>query len=129
MTLEQLVQDCEWVHGNLIDVADIERLALLAARQYLGWGEIAALVLSDDPHDAVAAELSIATTVTDSEWAVIKPLFQLYVERENARALEASRTQGVDVYGRSVAEVENSIERYEQDVMPRFAFHQPPETI
>jgi hypothetical protein len=128
MTLQDLVRECEWVHGNLID-DDIERQAVAAARQFLGWGEIAALVSPDDDPDAPALELTVETELTNSEWAVIKPLFLLYVERENARALEASRTQGVEMYGRTVSEVEADITRYEEGDLPRFAFHQNPETI
>jgi len=74
-------------------------------------------------------ELSPDTAITDSEWALIKPLYALYVERENARALEASRMQGVDPYGRTVSEVQGDIERYENGDMPRLAFFQPSETI
>ena len=53
----------------------------------------------------------------------------LYVERENARPLEASRMQGVEVYGRDVASVEQDVERYESETLPRLAFMQPVETI
>jgi hypothetical protein len=73
--------------------------------------------------------LDAQTEITPSEWALIKPLFLLYVERENARALEASRMQGVDPYGRTVSEVQGDIERYETGDMPRLAFFQPVETV
>jgi hypothetical protein len=74
-------------------------------------------------------ELTTQTVVTWSEWAVIKPLFMLYVERENARALEVSRQQGIEVYGRGVAEIENDVQRHETEVLPRAAFIQPMETL
>jgi hypothetical protein len=53
----------------------------------------------------------------------------LYVERENARVLETSRQQGVEVYGRDVASIQSDIERQENEVLPRAAFFQPVETI
>ncbi len=74
------------------------------------------------------APLGPDTDLTDSEWAVVKPLFLLYIERENARALEASRGLGVDPYGRSNDVVEADIRQYEAD-LPRLAFAQEAETI
>jgi hypothetical protein len=90
---------------------------------------------SDAPADASTppppppGELSAQTPITPSEWSVIKPLYMLYVERENARVLETSRQQGVEVFGRDVASIQADIERQETDVMPRLAFFQPVETI
>ena len=68
----------------------------------------------------------IATDVdlTLSELALIRPLFLLYVERENATHLEASRALGLEVYGRSVAEVDGDIKQLEED-MPKRAFVEP----
>ena len=60
--------------------------------------------------------------LSHSEWAIIKPLFYLYIERENALHLEASRVLGVDVYGRSVSEVKGDIANY-HDQMHLKAFH------
>lgn len=59
--------------------------------------------------------------VSESELSIIKPLWVLYMERENSTALEASRTQGADVYGRAVSEVQASIIDYEARV-PALAF-------
>jgi hypothetical protein len=75
------------------------------------------------------AELDAQTPIAPSEWSAIKPLYMLYVERENARVLEASRVQGVEVYGRDVASIQADIERQENDVIPRLAFFQPIETV
>lgn len=69
------------------------------------------------------------TEITNSEWALIRPLYLLYVERANAVALEASRTLGVEVFGRTVDQVQADIVREEQEIMPRFAFTFGPETI
>jgi hypothetical protein len=45
----------------------------------------------------------------------------LYVERENAVYLEASRGMGLDVYGRSVAEITGDITNFEME-LPKLAF-------
>lgn len=59
--------------------------------------------------------------LTVSEYALIWPLFLLYVERENAMALESSRSSGMDHYGRTVSEVQNEIQQAE-DRMASLAF-------
>lgn len=66
------------------------------------------------------------TLITQSEWATIRPLFLLYVERENAMYLESARVQGVDVYGRSSAEIAQDISVAEADPqIPQRMFMQP----
>lgn len=64
------------------------------------------------------------TVVTQGEWGFIRPLFMLYVEREQSIQLEASRNLGVDVYGRSTSEIDQDIARAEGDI-PERAFLQP----
>jgi hypothetical protein len=81
------------------------------------------------PTPAAPAVLDAQTEITPSEWSIIKPLYMLYVERENARVLETSRQQGVEVFGRDVSSVQADIERQETEVMPRLAFFQPIETV
>ena len=66
--------------------------------------------------------------LSHSEWAIIKPLFYLYIERENALHLEASRVLGVDVYGRSVSEVQGEIASYHESIHIK-AFHYPVFTV
>jgi hypothetical protein len=73
--------------------------------------------------------LDANTEITPSEWSILKPLYMLYVERENARVLETSRQQGVEVFGRDVASIQGDIERQENEVLPRLAFFQAAETI
>ena len=68
------------------------------------------------------------TELNQSEWAVIRPLFLLYVEREQAIHLEASRNMGVDVYGRLSSEIEQDI-KIAEDELPRRAFGQPLITV
>jgi hypothetical protein len=157
--LSELAYQVEWPHGLVIDDADIEIQAMNAARHYLGWGVIRALlpvapapsvpdgrpVYSGLDGDAIIGwyggiyggtpascpapvdpgpplPLTFDTDLTDGEWALIRPLYMLYIEKVNAVALEASRTLGVEVYGRAVSEIQQDIEREEKEHMPRMAF-------
>ncbi|MFJ2989876.1 hypothetical protein ACIPF8_18570 [Collimonas sp. NPDC087041] len=72
--------------------------------------------------------VEIDTPLTQSEWAILRPLFILYVERENAVYLEASRSLGVDVYGRSASEIAQDIVQREADVQ-RLMFCMPIVTV
>ncbi|KVN83499.1 hypothetical protein [Burkholderia ubonensis] len=80
-------------------------------------------------YPAPTTPLSADSDITDGEWGIIRPLYLLYVERENARGLEASRGLGVDVYGRTVDQVEADIRQYETQDLPRLAFAQTIETV
>jgi len=75
-------------------------------------GSVGALALGEAGDDV---------EVSESELSIIKPLWLLYMERENSTALEASRTQGAEVYGRAVSEVQASIIDYEAR-LPGLAF-------
>lgn len=77
--------------------------ALKAVRYYAGYGEI-------------EGEIDENLELTHSEQAVITPLFELYVERENSLILESSRALGVEVYGRTVSEIANDISQKEQEI-------------
>lgn len=59
--------------------------------------------------------------LTASEYALIWPLFKLYVEREDATGQESSRSLGIEQYGRSSSEVEAAIVLYEE-ALPKRAF-------
>ena len=72
--------------------------------------------------------VELDTPLTQSEWAIVRPLFILYVERENAVYLEASRSLGVDVYGRSASEIAQDIVQKEMDVQ-RLMFCMPIVTV
>jgi len=123
VTLGELALSVNWAFGLIIDEPDVLKQACIAARQYLAWGDIASVA------DGDLCGLDEHCDLTASEWGVIKPLVALYVERENARALEASRGQGVDPYGRSVSEIEQAITQYETMDLPRLAFRAAPECI
>lgn len=60
--------------------------------------------------------------LTTGEWAMVRPLMVLYAERENALRLEASRGNGLDVYGRSTSEVTQDILMMERETIPSAAF-------
>lgn len=62
------------------------------------------------------------TTLTVGEWAMVRPLFVLYCERENAQRLEASRAMGLEVYGRSVSEIAQDIGMMESETIPKKTF-------
>lgn len=82
--------------------------ACKAAKYYLGFGEL------DNAQQADAVDGN--TTLSKSEWAVIMPLFELYVERENALILESSRALGIEVYGRTISEVSSDIQQKELEI-------------
>lgn len=63
-----------------------------------------------------------ATALTVGEWAMIRPLFVLYLERENAQRLEASRAMGLEVFGRSVGEIAQDITMMESETIPAKTF-------
>lgn len=149
-TLKKLVADFlarERSVGIVISVAQVEAQACAALRMYAGYGQIASLLkpvqlavdaaglcasaadwfnalgaLYKEPCSLIGAEVSY------SEWAVVRPLFILYVDREQALHLEATRFLGVDGFGRSSSEIQQDIMTHEQD-LPRHAFGQPVLTI
>lgn len=93
--------------GIVVDDVVIEAQAIKAVKYYLGFGDLSCVENN---------ELTLSSLLNKSEWAVIMPLFELYVERENALILESSRALGVEVYGRSVSEVANDITQKELEI-------------
>lgn len=63
--------------------------------------------------------VSPETVVTLGEWAQMRSLFILYVDRETALQLEATRQLGADVFGRTVSEVAGEIATVEADYARR----------
>lgn len=149
MTLAELVEQFMVVRataGLVLDETETLECAVRATRMFAAYGDIASLSGSDqlpgaaggwgqqapwpDPEPAIADPLPVKdlclidadVELTVGEWAIISPLFSLYVEKENAIRLEASRGMGTDPYGRSVAEVAGDIERQENEVIPAKAF-------
>lgn len=110
--------------GNLLDLPQITAQLLAAVRMYAGYGTLEAH-LSADP---APVDVDAGIDISISEWAVIRPLFLLYLERENAIQLEASRGFGVDPYGRPSESVAADIAAAEA-ALPLKAFCQLVQTI
>lgn len=149
MTLEELAVEF-WTErasaGLLLDEAETLALAVNAARFYSAYGTVKSMsggaALPEarpaaapaqgaiDPDAPITAAPPVKnldfvqgdTDITVGEWALIRPLFLLYVERDVAMRLEASRGLGVDVYGRSVSEIAQEIERMETETLPAKCF-------
>lgn len=109
--------------GNLLDGPSVLAQALAATRLYAGYAELRT-------HAGVSPvpEITGDTEISNSEWALIRPLFLLYVERETALQLEASRGLGMDVFGRSSSEVASDIIQFEAE-LPHRAFFRPIITV
>lgn len=106
--------------GVVIDDDQVLRQLIAATRFYAAYGSLE----KGEAPIPVFDDVTVDTELTQGEWAVIRPLFLLYVERETAIQLEASRGLGVDVYGRSVSEIAAEISQYESQMSFK-AFCQP----
>jgi hypothetical protein len=101
---------------NMLDVSVLGAQAIKAVRFYHGYSELSAYMGSD-----AEPIIALSTPISDSEWSVIRPLFELYAEKETSIQLEASRALGVDVFGRATSEISQDIKELEAD-MPSRAF-------
>lgn len=133
MNIAQLAT--QWLDGlatNLIGQATAEKFIIEAAREYQAWGNLAVEKADfDDNGDWAfqAAKITKETELTASEWGVIKPLAELFAERESALIQESSRVASHEPYGRSSAEIQSDITNYRIEYMRKFAFSMPPTTI
>lgn len=109
---------------QMLDEAQVLAQAVAAVRFLAGFAvlsvELAVQYAPLPPPQAYDAD----TCLDLSEWALVKPLFLLYLEREMAHQLEASRGMGIDVFGRSTSEIAGDIAAYEVELQRR-AFSQP----
>lgn len=101
--------------GNLLDEAAVLAQAIAAASFYAGYATLVSRRVVPVP------EIGGDTEISESEWALMRSLFMLYIERETALQLEASRGLGMDVYGRSSSEVAGDIVQMELE-LPHRAF-------
>lgn len=124
-----------WLDGlsaELLDHADAEKFILEAVREYQAWG-----CLKSDKHgfDGVGeytyttTEPTAATELHASEWGVIKPLAELFAERERALIQEASRIASHEPYGRGSSEIAQDIQNYRNEYFRKQAFAFPPHTV
>ena len=125
--------DAERPVGNMLETPIVLAQAIAAANFYAGHGALSEhldIPLADPAPDPPAQypEITPNTNITVSEWALIRPLFLLYVERENALYLEASRGLGIDPYGRSSSEIAGEIQQLELEI-PHKAFQRDVITI
>jgi len=119
--------------GTLLDGTVILAQCLAAINFYAGYADLEAHLAIPIPDPAPDPPIPYPpidelTEISWSEWTIIRPLFLLYIERENALQLEASRGMGIDPYGRSAAEVISDITQYESE-MPVKAFFQVVRTV
>lgn len=127
MTLTQLVAEfmaSRLTGGLVLDEPDVMKVMLKAVRFYAGCAEIKYFLNQPTPVTPMLSQIDSNVILTPSEWSIIQPLFNAYVDHENALRLEASRGLGLDVYGRSSSELASEIKQIELD-LPRKAFYQP----
>jgi hypothetical protein len=108
--------------GQLLDASILLAQAIAAANFHAGYAHLEvhlALPVTDPPTPYPA--INGTTELTLSEWSLIRPLFMLCVEREEAKQLEASRGMGIDPYGRSSSEIAAEITQMEI-AYPKSAF-------
>ena len=110
--------------GNLLDDETVLAQAVAATRFYAGFATLRAQEKDTDP----APDIDGDTDITTSDWALVRPLFLLYAERQTALQQQASRGMGIDPFGRSASEVAAEIAQVEAD-MPHRAFFQPIVTV
>lgn len=125
MTLADLVEAFvteRQASGLFLDSDRVLGAAVAATRFYMGWAPL------DSTATLTIASVTGTTDLSDGEWSIIAPLFRLYVERETAVVVEASRAVGLDAVGRSSSEIEGEIQQRETE-MPQLAFVQVPFSI
>lgn len=110
--------------GVILSDASVVGLLVSAVRFYAGYAN---LKESGDERTDIE-EINQDTTLTLSEWTLIRPLFLLYVERETALQLEATRVMGADPFGRSSSEIAAEIQQVESE-MSSNSFVEPYQTV
>lgn len=127
MKISQLVDQyfAELPIGCVLTEEQVARHLRDAVRQYCGYARLTSAQSLDTVHSDLytpdAEPVAADVDLTHSELAIIRPLWLLYIEHENAMALEASRSQGADPYGRQTSEVKQSILEYEMR-LPQLTF-------
>lgn len=108
----------------LLEANTVLAQAVAAVSFYAGYAVLRVNATVEPPYPAI----DDMTEISVSEWSIIRTLFMLYVERETALQLEASRGMGIDVFGRSVSEITQDITQYEAE-LPHKAFFQEVVTV
>ena len=101
--------------GLFVGEPQVLQCLVEAARFYAGWQPL------DDTASLTLSTITGATVLEPGEWAIIAPLFRLYVERESALVIEASRGLGVEQVGRDSSTVAGDIVQAEA-LLPQQAY-------
>ncbi|WP_445157654.1 hypothetical protein [Halomonas sp. E14] len=102
--------------ANILPPESVTAQAVAAVSFYAGFAALT--------HLAEGADIDENVDITVSEWAEIRPLFILYVERENALQMEATGILSAGGgFGRSSSEVGSEITQLEADLPRRVFFH------
>lgn len=132
MTLQDLVDEYvakEAATGLFAPDDQVLQSCIEATRFYAGYAALRDPTAAPDEFGSMdLADITAATNLTAGEWAIIAPLFRLYVERQAAQVVEASRGLGVEALGRSTSEVAADIQRIEE-ALPLLAFSEEPFTV
>ncbi|HEX8590648.1 hypothetical protein [Pseudomonas sp.] len=77
-------------------------------------------VAGKDVHTTISADNTVTDDqdfdLTPSEHSIIEPLFRLYCEWENAQAIQVSRANGHEAWGREPSEIQSDITLAEENV-------------
>jgi len=106
--------------GCVLTDDQVLRSLRTAVRFYCGFADL----VSEETVNAQALGASDPVedvTLSHGELSLIRPLWDLYMEKENSMAVEASKSQGAEPFGRTVPEVQMSIQDYEMR-LPQLAF-------
>lgn len=110
---------------SLFLVEDLEDFIIQATQEYQAWGRLEV----DKQNGNQPVLLTSQTPIHASEWGVIYPLAQLFMELENALIQESSRLASYEPYGRNSSEVSADINLFRQEHFRLWAFEEPIITI
>lgn len=132
MTLQDLVNEFiakESATGMFALDAQVLQCGIDATRFYAGYAALKHPASAPNANGVLdPAAVTGTTDLTAGEWAIIGPLFRLYVEKHAAQVVEASRGLGVEPLGRSTSEIASDIKLTEEQ-LPLLAFSEEPFTV
>lgn len=113
--------------GVILEPEQSMGLLLAAVRKYMAYGVLErhaqqheeyeeARRLDPSTPEPVLDPINPSFQIGSSEWGVIEPLWHLYMERERALMVEATRMMGDVSHGRMSSEVQQDITLYESDM-------------
>lgn len=114
--------------GLILEPETVEKLLVKATEIYAAYASLDQHVEQIEANPSAVVSIDLSTDITWSEYAIIAPLWLLYVEREQSIQIEAGRIMGIELFGRSSSEVSSEIQLKEQE-LPRLAFCQVAFTV